>query len=173
MFIGVVFCAVPSAPSCIQPAMRAAASACAIVASLLAAAACGGGGSGKPATLHEWVSKANAICVDTQKKLDALGPAPPAIDLLSGYLDKAIPVLRSKVDQVKKLGLAPGQEARARLAIKVDQRIVDLDEQIRRASVADDGPQATRLTSEVQRQTSESGHLYSLIGATRCFSESS
>jgi hypothetical protein len=153
--------------------MRTAAAVCATVASVLAAAACGGGGGGKPATLHEWVSKANEICVDTKKKLDALGPAPPALDLLSGYLDKAIPIVRSKVDQVQKLGVAPGQEARARLAIKVDQRIVDLEEQLRRAAVADDPPQATRLTSELQRQTTESGHLYSLIGATRCFSESS
>jgi hypothetical protein len=153
--------------------MRIAAGVCAAVF-LLAAAACGGsGGSEKPTTLHEWVTEVNGICVDTQKKLDALGPVPPAVDQIPGYVDQAIPIVQDKITRVQDLGPAPTQAARSKIAISVEQRILELDRALKRAAVADNPPLVARLRTQLRAENTESGHLYSLIGASRCFSESS
>jgi hypothetical protein len=71
------------------------------------AAGCGGGGGGKRLSRDDYVAKADAICLATVQKRQAL-PVPTALAGIPRYVDRALPLLDSARSDLR--ALRPPQE---------------------------------------------------------------
>jgi hypothetical protein len=73
------------------------------------AAGCGGGGGGKRLSRDDYVAQADAICLATVKKRQAL-PVPTALAGIPRYVDRALPLIDSARSDLQALRPPPELE---------------------------------------------------------------
>ncbi|MDQ3858979.1 MAG: hypothetical protein M3327_11120 [Actinomycetota bacterium] len=74
----------------------------AIVAAGVAALAACGGDAGGELSAAEFRERADAICADTAKKVNAV-PQPQSLDEVETYFDRVVPIFRDQTDRLKDL----------------------------------------------------------------------
>jgi hypothetical protein len=128
----------------------------------------GGGGAGKALTKEEYASKLNAICNDSNRRLNALGISSQAAFKEKG--DEAVAIAEDIVKQFK--SLKPPDELRSAAGTFADsseELLVDF----RAAAAAakkDDTSALTAALASAQRHGNENDEAAKEIGATDCVS---
>jgi hypothetical protein len=137
----------------------------------VAAAGCGGddngSGDGDRLTKTEYAAKANAICADFKKELDAL-PAPQGFEEAADYAEKAKPIFDEHLDQLKDLDppedlqdvhdkwIATGDKARERL------------DELEQAAEDKDAKKLAEIGREAAAEDKVSDAYARQLGATTC-----
>lgn len=94
----------------------------------LAVSGCGGGSSGGALGKKDFISKADAICREIDKKINAI-PNPQKVEDVAGFVDKTTPLFDDGIARLKKL------EAGDDIKAGADQLISGLEQQ--RVVIAD------------------------------------
>jgi hypothetical protein len=139
------------------------------VACALALSGCGGGGSSSGARLTkaEFSAKANALCTDFNKKIDAL-PNPTTEAEMSSMLDQMKGMFEQVVAGMKKLNPpAESQAAYDRIMVLADEQLARVDDMIA-ALKAKDLARLQKLTKEGDTNDAETNKLFKELGATSC-----
>lgn len=133
-----------------------------LTASVLALLAGCGGGS---LTKAELISQADAICAETEKKIDALGTPETPADLKE-FAGKAATAAKEQVDKLK--ALEPPDEVKA----DWDKALGLLDQQVgladQLAESADDQAKLQEIISKGDELNTESDRLAENIGLKEC-----
>jgi hypothetical protein len=120
----------------------------AVVAALcVVAAGCGGGGGGDRLSRDDYVAKADAICLATVKKRQALS-VPTGLAGIPRYVDRALPLLDAAHSDLRALRPPPEleDEVEAWLAAIGDER--DALDDLRRAAKDKDAAKVRSIGSQ-------------------------
>jgi hypothetical protein len=160
-----------------------------IVVGALAVTGCGGGDSSSttgasgasgasgsaPLSKDEFVSQANAICADTNDKIEALQQPPqnPQASELVPLLTQELAIARDAATELEAL-TPPSelQDERDKLVANTDKQEA-LAAQIIAAAKANDASQAQSLGQQLEALNKENNSISSSIGLTECAKDAS
>jgi hypothetical protein len=136
---------------------------------LAALAACGGdgGGDGGRLSLEEWVARADAVCAQAERELEALGePATPAE--LADLAEEAVSISERQLGRLREL--RPPQDAEEDYASMIDLTAEQIAISRTIADEAEEGDTARiqALVREAEALIDEAGTLAAKYGFEEC-----
>ncbi|MBD0290822.1 MAG: hypothetical protein ICV74_06165 [Thermoleophilia bacterium] len=145
----------------------------ALLAAALLAGGCslGGGGSGEALSKSEYRARADGICAEYERRLDAL-PRPGSIADLAPLARKALPIAREGVRKLRELRppaeLAPGVR---RWLARNDANVANI-ERLGAAAASGDTTRVQEIASAAKENEREADALARSLGLHACAQES-
>jgi hypothetical protein len=136
---------------------------------VLLLAACGGGGGGSSSRLSksEFDSKANAICDEYLKKIDAV-PQPTGTKDIVSYIGKVLPILEEGVGKLDDLQPPKDLESTVAEWKGIQNEEVDQAKKLKAAAEKGDLAEVTKIAQNTQTTNKRGNELATQIGATTC-----
>lgn len=142
------------------------------IAAALAAGGCMGGGGGDSdgdATLATFIARADVICGNSQLEISRI-PRPTTVIELSTYLERALPIARKQLNQLKDLELPAdeGERAQVERLLSLLENELSLNEDVQEAAERRDEGAATAGLNEAAALSAEAGRLSDELGFALC-----
>jgi hypothetical protein len=130
----------------------------------LVAAGCGGGA---PLSRSEFDAKANAVCAEFTKKLDAV-PAPRTINDVPAYVVLVKPSIERGVDELASLKPPKQLEATYDSWMRTQREAITQTDELRRAAEKNDLAGVNRTIRALRDRNRRSNALAAKLGADVC-----
>lgn len=132
-------------------------------------AGCGGGGGSEtgPMSRSEYTRKANAICVDAEKKLDALGGF-ESYDELSKEMKTGEKALRTSVEELRALRPPTNLLAGHEEFVSLQEETADIAASLAVAAGEDDNLEMQKQAERADKVTASANEAARKIGLEGC-----
>jgi hypothetical protein len=134
---------------------------------VLLLAACGGGGGSSRLSKSEFDAKANAICDEYLKKIDAV-PQPSGTKGIVSYIDKVLPILEEGVGKLDDLNPPKDIEPTVAEWLSIQHQEVDAAKKLKTAAEKGDLAEVTKIAQDTQATDKRGNQLAKQIGADTC-----
>jgi len=140
-----------------------------VAVSVLTLTACGGGSS--QLSKEDYTAKANKICGDVTKQADAL-PAPKSLTDIAPWLEKAKPLLKNELSDLRKLKPPADMESDVNAWLATGDRELQLFDEMGTAAKTGDTNAVLQVIQKGSSAASEGDKLAKKLGLTVCAASS-
>jgi hypothetical protein len=134
---------------------------------LLAVAGCGGGGGDDRLTGEQLAEKADAICAEYERKVDALKD-PQSFDQLAAYARSAHSALSNGLADLRELRPPADLESRYDSWVESGDRALGRIDELRMAAEKKNQAEIQTLVAAASREDNESDRLARELGMNEC-----
>ncbi|MDQ3866316.1 MAG: hypothetical protein M3304_05760 [Actinomycetota bacterium] len=138
-----------------------------VAVGIVGLAACGGDGAGGELSAAEFRERADAICTDTAKKVDAV-PQPRSLDEVETYFDRVVPIFRDQTDRLKELDPPDDLQEDWDRAMELQEDSVDVAEDAQAAAKDGDEGKIREALDRGGKNEEELHRLAARLGLKTC-----